>query len=78
MTTLAEHNPYTLWEASNVQNISLQYGSASGNIVRAIWPYAQTISIGTSDRNGVMAYDLGFLATGSDTGNDEFFLCIVE
>jgi hypothetical protein len=78
MTTLAEHNPYTLWEASTVQNLTLQVGSASGNTLRAVWPYAQTVSIANSDRNGIMAYDLGFLATGSDTGNDEFFLSVLE
>ena len=64
--TLANFNPYTDWENANDVALAVGIGSALGKRVRVVMPTTQYTELPYGDRNGIVTYQLGFRAKGSD------------
>lgn len=67
---IATHDFWGAWEAGTKQVITITIGSTAGNIIDIDIDYAQTRSISQGDREGIIIYDMPFVATES-SGDDE-------
>ena len=70
-TTLANFDPYADWEDGNSVAVAVGIGSDAGSRVRVVMPATQYTELPYAERNGILAYNLGFRATGTD---DEMML----
>lgn len=65
-TTIANFDPYTDWSAGTLVPISAGIGNQFGNRVRVVMPTTQYTELPYGERNGIVTYQLGFRATGTD------------
>lgn len=72
--TLAAFNPWSLWSAAIKAAITATLGATSGNKIKISVPKAQYGTPKYTDRDGVLAYQLGFTPTIDTTGDDELKL----
>lgn len=69
---LADFDPWTAWKNGTTAAISAACGTVAGNILTLSVPAAMYQTPSYSDRNGITAYGLPFVCTGTD--DDELSL----
>lgn len=77
---LSTFDPWTKWRDGTKERLYAEIGSAAGERVRLLIPQSQYSNIEYNARDGIMAYNLPFLASGDNEavagtgGDDEVYL----